>query len=119
MGIVVDDAIIIGENIFRKQEEGLSSLKAAVEGALEVGRPVVFSILTTLVAFWPLQLAGGMMGKLMRNIPIVVCLVLLGSLVESLFILPAHLERSAFKSSRRRKSPPQRKNHRTLAEIGH
>jgi multidrug efflux pump subunit AcrB len=109
LGIVVDDAIIIGENIFRKQEEGFSSLKAAVEGALEVGRPVVFSILTTLVAFWPLQLAGGTMGKIMRNIPIVVCLVLLGSLVESLFILPAHLERSAFKSSQRRKSPPRDK----------
>ncbi|MBW2410900.1 MAG: efflux RND transporter permease subunit, partial [Deltaproteobacteria bacterium] len=108
LGIVVDDAIIIGENIFRKQEEGLSSLKAAVEGALEVGRPVVFSILTTLVAFWPLQLAGGTMGKLMRNIPIVVCLVLLGSLVESLFILPAHLERSAFKLARRRPSQPPR-----------
>jgi multidrug efflux pump subunit AcrB len=109
LGIVVDDAIIIGENIFRKQEEGFSSLKAAVEGALEVGRPVVFSILTTLVAFWPLQLAGGTMGKIMRNIPIVVCLVLLGSLVESLFILPAHLERSAFKTARRRTSPPKEK----------
>jgi multidrug efflux pump subunit AcrB len=109
LGIVVDDAIIIGENIYRKQEEGLSSMKAAVEGAIEVGRPVVFSILTTLVAFWPLQLAGGMMGKIMRNIPIVVCLVLLGSLVESLFILPAHLERSAYKASRRRSGPPKEK----------
>lgn len=102
LGIVVDDAIIIGENIYRKQEEGFDSFKAAVEGALEVGRPVIFSVLTTLVAFWPLQLAGGMMGKIMRNIPIVVCLVLLGSLVESLFILPAHLERSAQKAARRR-----------------
>jgi multidrug efflux pump subunit AcrB len=109
LGIVVDDAIIIGENIYRKQEEGLSSLKAAVEGAIEVGRPVVFAILTTLVAFWPLQLAGGMMGKLMRNIPIVVCLVLLGSLVESLFILPAHLERSAYKASMRRSGLPKEK----------
>ena len=109
LGIVVDDAIIIGENIYRKQEEGFSSFKAAVEGTLEVGRPVIFSILTTLVAFWPLQLAGGMMGKIMRNIPIVVCLVLLGSLVESLFILPAHLERSAFKEARRRSGPPREK----------
>ncbi len=109
LGIVVDDAIIIGENIYRKQEEGLSSLKAAVEGAIEVGHPVIFSVLTTLVAFWPLQLAGGMMGKIMRNIPIVVCLVLLGSLVESLFILPAHLERSADKASKRRSGPPKEK----------
>ena len=107
LGIVVDDAIIIGENIYRKQEEGFGSLKASVEGALEVGRPVIFSVLTTLVAFWPLQLAGGMMGKMMRNIPIVVCLVLVGSLVESLFILPAHLERSARKAARRRSGKPK------------
>jgi multidrug efflux pump subunit AcrB len=59
LGIVVDDAIIIGENIYRKQEEGYGPLKAAVEGALEVGRPVIFSVLTTMVAFWPLLLAGG------------------------------------------------------------
>ncbi|MDH3827743.1 MAG: efflux RND transporter permease subunit, partial [Desulfobacterales bacterium] len=86
LGIVVDDAIIIGENIYRKQEEGYGPLKAAVEGALEVGRPVIFSVLTTMVAFWPLLLAGGRTGKLMRNLPIVVILVLLGSLIESLFI---------------------------------
>jgi multidrug efflux pump subunit AcrB len=99
LGIVVDDAIIIGENIYRKQEEGYGSLKAAVEGALEVGRPVIFSVLTTMVAFWPLTMAAGTMGKIMRNIPIVVVLVLAGSLVESLFVLPAHLERSAGKSA--------------------
>ena len=91
LGIVVDDAIIIGENIFRKQEEGFEPLKASVEGALEVGRPVIFSVLTTIVAFWPLILGTGTMGKIMRNLPIVVILVLLGSLVESLLILPAHL----------------------------
>ncbi len=97
LGIVVDDAIIIGENIYRKQESGLPPLKASIEGALEVGRLVVFSVLTTMVAFYPLLLAGGTMGKLMRNIPVVVMVVLLGSLIESLFILPAHLARSAAK----------------------
>jgi multidrug efflux pump subunit AcrB len=100
LGIVVDDAIIIGENIYRKQEEGCGPLKAAVEGALEVGHPVIFSVLTTMVAFWPLLLAGGRMGKLMRNLPIVVILVLLGSLIEALFVLPSHLERSANKAAR-------------------
>lgn len=94
LGIVVDDAIIIGENVFRLQEQGLPPLKAAVEGTLEVGRPVIFSVLTTIVAFWPLMLAGGTMGKLMRNIPVVVMLVLAGSLVEALLILPAHLAHS-------------------------
>ncbi|MCP4688458.1 MAG: efflux RND transporter permease subunit [Desulfobacterales bacterium] len=99
LGIVVDDAIIIGENIYRKQETGLKSLDAAVTGAVEVGRPVIFSVLTTMVAFWPLLLAGGFMGKLVRNIPIVVNLVLLGSLVEALFILPAHLAGGARKKA--------------------
>jgi multidrug efflux pump subunit AcrB len=109
LGIVVDDAIIIGENIFRKQEEGYGSFKAAVEGTLEVGRPVIFSVLTTMVAFWPLMMASGTMGKIMRNIPIVVILVLAGSLVESLFILPAHLERSAGKTAAKISGPLKEK----------
>ena len=94
LGIVVDDAIIIGDNIFRKSEEGLPPLQAATEGAVEVGRPVIFSVLTTIVAFWPLLLGGGFLGKMMRHLPIVIILVLIGSLVESLYILPAHLARS-------------------------
>ncbi|MEJ2284583.1 MAG: efflux RND transporter permease subunit [Desulfobacterales bacterium] len=109
LGIVVDDAIIIGENIFRKQEAGFDSLKAAVEGTLEVGRPVIFSVLTTMVAFWPLMMASGTMGKIMRNIPVVVILVLAGSLVESLFILPAHLERSANKTAAKKSGPLKEK----------
>ena len=91
LGIVVDDAIVIGENIFRKREEGLKPLKAAIEGALEVGKPVIFAVLTTIAAFWPLLSAGGIMGKILRNIPLVVIVVLLGSLVEALMILPSHL----------------------------
>ncbi len=94
LGIVVDDAIIVGENVFRHSEQGAPPLKAAVEGTLEVGRPVVFSVLTTIVAFWPLLQAGGTMGKMMHSIPVVVMLVLAASLAESLFILPAHLARS-------------------------
>ena len=109
LGIVVDDAIIIGENIYRRQEQGQKPLEASVEGALEVGRPVIFSVLTTMVAFWPLLMAAGTMGKLMRNIPVVVILVLAGSLVESLFILPSHLERSARKAKLRRPGLPKEK----------
>lgn len=103
LGIVVDDAIIVGENVFRHSEQGAPPLTAAVEGTLEVGRPVVFSVLTTIAAFWPLLQAGGTMGKMMQNIPLVVMLVLAASLVESLFILPAHLARS--KSTRRAADP--------------
>ncbi len=108
LGIVVDDAIIVGENVYRLQESGIPSLKAAIDGTLEVGRPVIFSVLTTIVAFWPLLLAGGTMGKFMRNIPIVVMLVLAGSLVESLFILPAHLARSRAVQSAYGKDKPKR-----------
>jgi len=94
LGIVVDDAIVIGENIYRKREEGYPPLKASIEGAIEVGRPVIFAVLTTVAAFWPLLLGTGTMGKVMRNLPIVVNLVLLGSLLEALTILPSHLARS-------------------------
>jgi multidrug efflux pump subunit AcrB len=90
----VDDAIVVGENIFRKREQGLKPLEAAIKGCQEVGGPVVFSVLTTVAAFAPLLSGSGMMGKIMRHIPWVVILVLLGSLLESLFVLPAHLAHS-------------------------
>lgn len=109
LGIVVDDAIIIGENVFRKNEEGMSPLKAAVEGTLEVGRPVVFAVLTTVAAFWPLLLGSGFIGKVMRALPIVVIVVLLGSLVEALMILPCHLERSRSRALARSRGPRREK----------
>jgi len=109
LGIVVDDAIVIGENIFRKYEEGMEPLKGSIEGAIEVGMPVVFAVLTTVAAFWPLLSGTGNMGKVMRNIPIVVILVLLGSLVESLLILPSHLNRSRGRKVRHLLKPKKEK----------
>ncbi len=94
LGIVVDDAIIVGENVFSWHRRGAQPMEAAVEGTVQVGRPVVFSVLTTMVAFWPLLMGSGAMGKIMRNIPVVVIAVLAGSLLESLLVLPAHLLRS-------------------------
>ena len=91
LGIVVDDAIIVGENVFAHREKGKNFLRAAVDGALEVGTPVVFSIMTSVVAFMPLFFVEGMMGKFMSVIPVIVISVLILSLIESLFILPAHL----------------------------
>jgi len=108
LGIVVDDAIIVGENVFRHQEEGSAPLTAAIEGTLEVGRPVIFAVLTTIVAFWPLLTIGGTTGKFMRSIPLVVILVLVGSLVESLLVLPAHLARS--KAAQKAALRPKRMN---------
>ena len=100
LGIVVDDAIIVGENIFRKYEEGMAPETGSIEGTVEVGRPVIFAVLTTVVAFWPLLSGTGNMGKVMRNIPIVVILVLMASLMESLVILPSHLNRSRARGTR-------------------
>lgn len=94
LGIVVDDAIVVGENIFTHRERGKPLVQAAIDGAAEVGMPVVFSVLTTVAAFVPLLFVEGLMGKFMAVIPIIVISVLMVSLLEALFILPAHLSPS-------------------------
>ncbi len=91
LGIVVDDAIVVGENIYSWRERGYSPQKAATHGTMEVGLPVTLAVLTTCLAFMPLAQVEGMMGKFMFNIPVVVIAILAFSLVESLLILPAHL----------------------------
>ena len=91
LGILVDDATIVGENIYTHRQMGKDYLRAAVDGALEVAVPVVFSVLTTVAAFVPLIYVSGVIGKFIRVIPLVVISLLLISLVESLFVLPAHL----------------------------
>lgn len=91
LGLVVDDAIVVGENIYRRFEEGLPPLEASIVGAKEMALPVTFSVLTTIAAFSPLFFIPGVMGKVFWSIPAVVIAVLLFSLVESFFILPAHL----------------------------
>jgi multidrug efflux pump subunit AcrB len=91
LGIVVDDAIVVGENIYEYLERGMRPMDAAVRGVREMAMPVVFAVLTTVAAFAPLLFVSGNMGKVMRQIPIVVISVLLMSLVEALLILPAHL----------------------------
>ena len=91
LGIVVDDAIVVGENIFAYRERGYSRQRAATLGTIEVSGPVIFAVMTTVVAFLPIAFVEGMMGKFMYNIPVVVIAILVFSLIESLFILPAHL----------------------------
>jgi len=91
LGIVVDDAIVVGENIYTHQERHGEGLRGAIEGAQEISVPVIFAVLTTVAAFLPLMFVPGMMGKVFRVIPLVVIPCLLFSLVESLQILPAHL----------------------------
>lgn len=94
LGILVDDAIIVGENIFECRQQGMNIHEAALKGTKEVALPVLFSILTSVVAFIPLAFITGVMGKFMRAIPVVVISLLLVSLVECLFVLPAHLAKS-------------------------
>ncbi len=91
LGIVVDDAIVIGENIFRHVEEGMPSEKAAVYGAEEVMWPVVIAVATTIAAFAPLLFIKGQIGDFMKELPIVVVAALSVSLLEALLILPSHL----------------------------
>jgi multidrug efflux pump subunit AcrB len=91
LGILVDDAIIVGENIYSHRLMNKPYEKAAVDGALEVTVPVTFSILTTIAAFMPLLFISGIMGKFIRVIPLIVISLLVVSLIESLFVLPSHL----------------------------
>ena len=91
LGIVVDDAIVVGENIYEQRQSGKPYLQAAIDGTIEVAQPVVFAILTSVTAFLPLLFTSGIMGKFILVIPAIVITVLLVSLVECLFVLPAHL----------------------------
>ncbi len=92
VGIVVDDAIVTGENIYAKIKKGTPPIEAAVSGTHEVATPVTFGALTTMVAFVPLLFFEGTWGDFAKQIPPVVAPVLLFSLIESKLILPAHLK---------------------------
>ena len=91
LGIVVDDAIVVGENVYHYQQEGLDGPESAIRGTNEVCGPVGFSILTNIVAFIPLMVMPGMMGRVIGMLPIVIMFVFSISWVESLYILPSHL----------------------------
>ena len=91
LGILVDDAIIVGENVHRHHEQAGAGVAGAVAGAQQIAKPVVFAVLTTVAAFLPLLIVPGFIGKAFRAVPLIVIPCLLFSLVESLAILPAHL----------------------------
>lgn len=91
LGMLVDDGIIVAENVYRHMEQGVSPRLAAVKGTEEVMGAVVTAVFTTIAAFSPLLIMSGIIGKFIRNIPIVLIVALLASLVEALIILPSHL----------------------------
>ena len=91
LGIVVDDAVVVGENIIAEQEGGLTGIDAARKGVGGVAAPVTVGVLTTMAAFAPLGLVSGFLSQFYQAVPIVVITVLLMSLIEAFLILPAHL----------------------------
>jgi multidrug efflux pump subunit AcrB len=98
LGIVVDDAIVVGEQIFQYMEKGENSFNASVKGTMRMLTPVFFSVSTTIAAFLPLFFVKGIMGKFLYTIPVVVISILTLSLLEAFFILPVHL--SSIKNKR-------------------
>ena len=91
LGIVVDDAVVVGENIIAEQEGGLTGIEAARKGISGVAAPVTVGVLTTMAAFAPLGLVSGFLSQFYQAVPIVVITVLVMSLIEAFLILPAHL----------------------------
>ena len=99
LGIVVDDAIVVGENVYEFRQQGMSPIEAAIEGTKNVSKPVIFSIITTILAFTPLLFMPGENGKFWWPLPAVVIVILAVSLLEALFILPSHLGHLSEKKS--------------------
>ncbi len=94
LGVVVDDALIIGESIHHERAKGMSNLDAAIKGTKAMSGPILFAVLTNIAAFMPLFFIPGTMGDIMSQIPAVVVAVLTVSLIECLLILPAHMAHS-------------------------
>ena len=91
LGMLVDDGIIVAENVYRYMEDGMAPREAAVKGTEEVMGAVCAAVLTTIAAYTPLLCMTGIIGKFVRNIPMVVIIALVASLAEALVILPSHL----------------------------
>ena len=101
LGIVVDDAIVVGENVYGYRNQGMDFVKAAIRGAQDVAMPVSFSIITNIIAFIPLCFVPGFMGKIWKVIPLVVITIFIISWIESVLILPSHLAHAHPKSKNR------------------
>ncbi|NDY71982.1 AcrB/AcrD/AcrF family protein [Desulfobacter hydrogenophilus] len=95
LGIVVDDAVVVGENIYYCRRQGMGFLEASIQGARSIAVPVFFSVITNMVTFMPIMFIPGIMGKIFKSMPLVVVAVFGVSLIESLFILPAHLSHAS------------------------
>lgn len=122
LGMLVDDAIIVIENIYRHMEQGMPAKEAAVLGTKEVQAPVTAAVLTTIAAFLPLLLMTGTWGKFMSVIPKTVSFALFASLLQALFVLPSHMADFGRVAPRRNKCHPNfialtRRYERTLRKV--
>ncbi|MFD2113746.1 efflux RND transporter permease subunit [Thiorhodococcus fuscus] len=108
LGIIDDDAIVIGEYAESRFRQGMAPAEAAIAGARRMFWPVMASALTTIAAFLPLMLVGGIMGNILGDIPFVAIMVLIASLVEVFLVMPAHL-RAAFAHQVRQQTPAWRR----------
>ena len=104
LGLIVDDAIVVGENVYTKIEQGMAPFKAAVLGTNEVAIPVITAVLTTMVTFIPLAFIEGRLGTFLGVLPVVVISALAVSLLEAFVILPAHLGHLKFKQFKENES---------------
>lgn len=111
LGLLVDDAIVIGENVFSKKHAGVHPQRAAIRGTNEVAAPVVATVLTTMAAFAPLGFLEGRVGAFLSVLPVVVVCALSVSLIEAFVVLPAHL-------AHREKQPGEGRLGRLLAAVG-
>ena len=109
LGMVVDDAVVVAERIVTHRDNGMPAQQAAVVGASEMARPVMAAALTTILAFLPLTALGGLPGKLVWQIPAVVVLVLVFSVIESFCVLPAHMSSKTLASKTPTAAPGKRK----------
>ncbi len=101
IGVLVDDAVVVGESIERQREQGRDPFAASVEGTLRVAKPVFFAILTTILAFLPILGLGGSNGEFLKDFPITIMVILAASLFECFLLLPSHLARSKLPDARR------------------
>lgn len=109
LGIIVDDAIVVGEDGYAHYQMGERSLQAAEGGARRMLAPVMASSMTTIAAFLPLMMIGGYMGSILFEIPLVIICVILASLVESFIVLPGHLRKTFHQMNHRKERPYRQK----------
>lgn len=100
LGVIVDDAIVVGEQTRAYQQQGMNPQESAIKAALKMWPPVLASSLTTIAAFMPLLLIDGPIGRLAADIPVVVTIAITASLIECFLILPGHLSHTKHKTDR-------------------